>query len=771
MSLQRIARATSLGERLWIGPENAVRLDANDQKIYDAAHQAMMRLAIEAPLLHGSGHPGGVLSSFTFSFEVNRRRNPSIDETMRFSAGHLSLLAFFLEWLFGRSGGDARIASPSAIMQAFRTPSGLPGHAEAGIGDIPFGAGPLGKGLSNALGVALGRTIQGKKGAVDVLLADGDSQEGQVMEAVRLASHLKLGNLVVHGDWNDIQLSDLPSRTVAADMASIVHAAGWHVVEVQKGNDIASVRAALDRVDALIGGDRPIFVCYYTTMGYGVPLMEEGSNTGKKNFHGAPLSKEEAESSLRALNLPSLDDLAAALRDFVQARKKTFEEAKKRRASSVLPFHPQGYVRMVTTEKGAARKDFGATHIANLMAADPRIVVLHADLAGSGGFDAVQKKFPDRVINVGVAEANMVMMAAGMRQAGLLPVTYTFAAFGTNEARANVRLIDINGGHVPLGVVYDCTHAGLSVGEDGETHQDRNYLNLPFDYTHVWVPADSNQAAAMAERAMECIASGTGSVFVFSGRTGHPQLLKNDQTPLYDGTYVFDERATIVAGRGDASDQATIISFGPVLHESLKAAEILFGNQRVVRVLNMASVRPLDASAVLQAAFETQHLIVAEDHNTDGGLATQIADVIAEFCVPCTLTRIGVPQYFPSGSADDLYVLAGLDGESIADRAEDVFAYRLAGGEEAIVACLYALPERLARSRFAPALSPYVERLQRDAAYVDMLRTLWRQRSMDPKKLPSTAELQKSLRTFSCGRDVNAITGLSRPLQHDQGIV
>jgi hypothetical protein len=117
--------------------------------------------------------------------------------------------------------------------------------AEAGIGDIPFGAGPLGKGLSNALGVALGRTIQGKKGAVDVLLADGDSQEGQVMEAVRLASHLKLGNLVVHGDWNDIQLSDLPSRTVAADMASIVHAAGWHVVEVQKGNDIASVRAAL----------------------------------------------------------------------------------------------------------------------------------------------------------------------------------------------------------------------------------------------------------------------------------------------------------------------------------------------------------------------------------------------------------------------------------------------------------------------------------------------------------------------------------------------
>jgi transketolase len=88
-------------------------------------------------------------------------------------------------------------------------------------------------------------------------------------------------------------------------------------------------------------------------------------------------------------------------------------------------------------EKGAARKDLGETHIKNLMKLDDRIVVLHADLAASGGFDKVQKEFPDRIINVGVAEANMYMMAAGMRQTGLLPITYTFAAFGTKQSARN----------------------------------------------------------------------------------------------------------------------------------------------------------------------------------------------------------------------------------------------------------------------------------------------------------------------------------------------
>jgi transketolase len=772
MSLQRIASSRVQGERHWIGPKDAVVLSDDQKKAYDLAHKIMMRLSIEAPLKHASGHPGGPLSAFTFSYAVHAMRDPAIDEPFRMSPGHLSLLGYNLQWLFGRDGDDKRLASPQAILDAFRMIDGLPGHIEAGVGDIPFGTGPLGKGVSNALGVAFARQHRKVGGNVDVLLADGDSQEGQVMEAFRLASHLKLNNLVVHGDWNDIQLSGIPSKIFATDIASVAAAMGWTVIEVQQGNDLAQVMAALTLAEKLKKNGQPIFLCYYTTMGSGVALMEEGSNTGKKNFHGAPLSEAEAKTALDALSLPSLAELAKSYEPFRKAHKTAFEKAKAKRASSVLPFKvPSNYKRAVTVAPGAARKDFGAVHLKALMAGDTRIIVLHADLADSGGFGAVEKAFPDRVINVGVAEANMYMMAAGMRQAGLLPVTYTFAAFGTNEARANARLIDVNTGHTPLGVLHDCTHAGLSVGEDGETHQERNYVNIPLDHTQVWVAGDSNQAAAMAEKGMQIIAKGSESVYVFAGRSNHPQLLTSSGEALYGPTYEFDGRASIVRGKGDSSDDATIISYGAALHEAVKAADILSGQQRSIRVLNAACIRPLDASAIIKAALETGHLIVVEDHNTEGGLATQIADLIADLTLPCTLRRLGVRHYFPSGPADKLMLLAGLDAEEIANAVEDQFVYRLAGGEEAFVACVYAMAERLPHTRFGFMAAAYVELLKEDTKYFDSLRSLWKGRAFDPRKLPKNKELAEILPPPTLFEGINPLTGAPTTQQHDIGFL
>lgn len=772
MSLQRIAAHKKTNVRHWIGPKDAVKLSADEEKAYTIAHGIMMRLSIEAPLKHKSGHPGGPLSAFTFTYEVHRRRNPLIDEPFRYSAGHLSLLAYNMQWLFGRDNGDERLASPQAIMDTFRTISGLPGHVEAGIGDIPFGTGPLGKGVSNGLGVALGKKFLKKEGRVDVLLADGDSQEGQVAEAFRLASTLRLDNLVVHGDWNDIQLSGIPSQTMATDMAEIAEAMGWSVIEVQNGNSIAEVKAALDVADTLQGKGSPIFICYYTTMGDGVPLMEEGSNTGKKNYHGAPLSADEAKAALESLKLPSLDELTKEFKPFRDKHREAYEKARSKRTSARLAFPlPAAYKRTVTKDPGAARKDFGAVHLKALMAVDPRIVVLHADLADSGGFGVVEKAFPDRVINVGVAEANMYMMAAGMRQAGLLPVTYTFAAFGTNEARACARLIDVNSGHIPLGVLHDCTHSGLSVGEDGETHQERNYVNLPLDHTRVWVTGDSNQAGAMAERAMQIIAEGTESVYVFSGRSNHAQLLSAKGEPVYGPDYVFDERATVVAGHGTIRDEATIITCGAALAESVKAAALLEGKERVIRVLNVASIRPLDAAAIMQAAVETQHLVVVEDHNTEGGLATHVADLVADLGIPCTLRRIGVRHYYPSAPSEQLTVLAGMDAEEIANVVEDQFAFRLAGSEEAFVAFVYGLNERLHHTRFASAAASFVERLRSDPAYVQSLRDLWKARAFDVQSLPKTEELLAGLPTAESLQELNPLTGTPRTHQEDNGIL
>ncbi len=766
MSLQRIAAASSPGVRHWIGPKDGKKLSKDDLDAYDIAHKIMAHLCIQAPTKHKSGHPGGPLSAFTFTYFVHKRRNPEIDPPFRMSAGHLSLLAYGMQWLMHRGGRDPRLASPKAIIESFRKPDGLPGHVEAGIGDIPFGFGPLGKGVSNALGVAFGLTylssltadFNRRVGTVDVLIGDGDCQEGQVMEAVRLASHLRTGNLMMHGDFNDIQLSGIPSRTVAADFAAIVAAAGWTVIEVQNGNDPAQVVAALDLADSL-RGEKPIFICYYTTMGHGVKIMEEGSNTTAANYHGSPLKDDVAAAALK--DLPSLDQLTKSYEKFRPSPSPV-------PVPSALPFslkNLKGYARSITSEKGAARQDFGAVHLKNLMKSDSRIVVLHGDLAGSGGFDKVAADFNrlgeiPRVINVGVAEANMYMMAAGMRQAGLLPVTYTFAAFGTNEARANARLIDVNCGHTHCGVLHDCTHAGLSVGEDGETHQERNYLNLPFDHTQVWMLADSNQAAAAAERAMEIVAEGSQSIYAFFPRSGHEQLKTPSGEIIYGKDYSFDGKIDIVRGAGDITDDVTIIATGIPVHDAIAAADQLSSAGRNarpqepgagilpavnVRVLNVSCIRPLDASAIIQAALETSHLIVVEDHHSEGGLASQVADVIADFQLPCSLRRLGVNRYFPSGTDKDLKFLAGLDCDSIIDAALDDVRAEVRSGEDAFVTVIHSLLENGKKSRFAKTAQPFIDRLIGEKGYLDALRKQWEKRTISTDKFPTNATLLRRL--------------------------
>ncbi|MDO8648341.1 MAG: transketolase C-terminal domain-containing protein [Candidatus Peregrinibacteria bacterium] len=737
-SLQRIVSSQGKVELVWIGPKEGKKLDVKEMDAYHLAHQILAHLCIQAPTKHKSGHPGGPLSAFTFSYFIRKRRDYRKDQPLRMSAGHLSLLAYGLEWLFGNEGKDKRLASPQAIIDGFRTPDGLPGHAEAGIGTIPFGAGPLGKGVSNALGAAFGLKYLKKDGKVDVLMADGDSQEGQIMEAFRLASHLGVDNLIVHGDFNDIQLSDLPSRTVAADFAALASACGWQVIEVQNGNDPAQVVAALDAADAFVGKGRPIFICYYTTMGNGVPFMEEGSNTGKQNFHGSPLKDDVAAEALKGL--PPLEEV---MTQYEPHRKGLKGNSWKEIGS--LPPLPKIH-RTITAEKGSARSEFGSVHLKALMQVDSRIVVLHADLAGSGGFDKVSKELPGRVINVGVAEANMYMMAAGMRQVGLLPVTYTFAAFGTNEARANARLIDINCGHTHCAVMHDCTHAGLSVGEDGETHQERNYLNIPLDRTQIWMPADSNQAAAAAERGLSLIAEGTESVYVFFPRSSHEQLKSPSGEVLYGPSYIFDGHIDLVRGSGDVRDQATIIAVGIPVHDAVIAAESLLAEEKLsIRVLNVSCIRPIDAGTIIQAALETAHLIVVEDHHSEGGLATQVADIIADFQLPCSLRRLGVNHYFPSATDKDLKFFAGLDAESIKDAVQDAVAHEVCGGEDAIVTAIHALSDNRKQSRFRSSIEAYMERIRDEKGYLEKLRQSWKKRACPKDKLPTNEQLRDRL--------------------------
>src|SRR3989338_8823866 len=250
---------------------------------------------------------------------------------------------------------------------------------------------------------------------------------------------------------------------------------------------------------------------------------------------------------------------------------------------------------------------------------------------------------------------------------------------------------------------------------------------------------------------MELIAEGHTNVYAFSPRSNHPQILKPDGSPFYGPDYIFDGKADIVAGHGDLRDTVTVIATGITIHAAIAAADQLkIANTEManhsIRVLHVASVRPLDASAIIQSALETRHLIVVEDHSSEGGLATQVADVIADFALPCTLRRLGVNRYYPSATDTALFLMAGLDSESIVDTIEDEIRRETCGGEDAFVSAIYELTGNMSTSRFRDTAIPFNKRLATDEKYLRSLRALWTFHACPPEKLPKNEQLIERLR-------------------------
>jgi len=217
---------------------------------------------------------------------------------------------------------------------------------------------------------------------------------------------------------------------------------------------------------------------------------------------------------------------------------------------------------------------------------------------------------------------------------------------------------------------------------------------------------------------------------------------------MYGSDYVFDGKADLLRGNGDTSDQVTIIATGIGVHDAIAVSDALkdLPNPIQVRVFNVSCIRPLDSSAILQAALETGHLVVVEDHNVEGGLATQVADIIADFSVPCTLRRLGASHYFPSAKSDELKLFAGLDTESIVDACEDEVRAEVYGGEDAFVTAVSELTHNLQHSRFKETASEFANKLLTEKGYLEKLREYWGERTCSTEELPSNEELINRLK-------------------------
>jgi len=302
---------------------------------------------------------------------------------------------------------------------------------------------------------------------------------------------------------------------------------------------------------------------------------------------------------------------------------------------------------------GAALEDLARLNNAG---EHPRILGFSCDLEGSVKMDAFHRQNPGCFFEGGIQEHNTATLAGAASKEGFVVFFSTFGVFGVSEVYNQQRLNDINHTHLKL----VCTHLGLDVGEDGQTHQCIDYIGLVQNLYgfSIFMPADPNQT----DRIVRYVASHPGNHFVGMGRSKMGVISDESGKPFFGGDYRF------VPGKADwlrRGGHCAILSCGPVVHNALRAREELAVRHGIqMSVLNMASVKPLDVDAVLEAAG-TGFVITAEDHHIDTGLGARVSTVLAEAGAACRMIRLGVRSYGLSGHPEVLYRLEGLDAEGI----------------------------------------------------------------------------------------------------------
>ena len=298
--------------------------------------------------------------------------------------------------------------------------------------------------------------------------------------------------------------------------------------------------------------------------------------------------------------------------------------------------------------KIATRESFGKA-LVELGKENENVVVLTADLAGATKTSLFEKEFPDRFINVGIAEQNMIGISAGLATTGKIPFASTFAMFAAGRAYDQIR----NSVAYPKLNVKICgTHAGVTVGEDGATHQMLEDLSLMRSIPNMTVLCTSDDV--QTKWAIKEMAKIDGPVYIRLARVATPVI--------YDENQKFEIGKMIQIGDGT---DATVFATGVEVAEALKAKEELEKENINIRVVDVHTIKPIDREMIIKCARETKKLITIEDHSIIGGLGTAVCEVLSEEC-PTKVVRMGMQDRFgKSGKAEQLLKYFKLDSQAI----------------------------------------------------------------------------------------------------------
>ena len=306
------------------------------------------------------------------------------------------------------------------------------------------------------------------------------------------------------------------------------------------------------------------------------------------------------------------------------------------------------------TQKIATREAYG-----NALAefgSDPRIVVLDADLSKATKTDIFRKKYPERFFNMGIAEANMIATAAGIATCGKIVFASTFAVFASQRACEQIR----NSICYPrLNVKVVASHAGISVGEDGASHQAIEDIAIMRALPNMVVvcPADAVETRHAVKAAIEY----DGPMYIRLGRPAVPVIFNED-------TYKFELGKGMVLKEGC---DVTIIATGYMLHIAIEACDILKSEGIEAKLINIHTIKPIDKELIIKAAKETGAIVTAEEHTIIGGLGGAVAEVLAENC-PVPVKFVGINDKFgKSGKPDRLFEMYGLTPQNIVQKAKE----------------------------------------------------------------------------------------------------
>ncbi|MEW9551390.1 transketolase [Nonomuraea sp. NPDC050783] len=593
---------------------------------YLAELAAQLRVdSVRAAAAAGSGHPTSSMSAadlmavlFTchLRYDFGDPGNPANDHLI-FSKGHASPLLYSLYKAAGAIDDEE-------LLTFRRRGSRLEGHPTPRLPWVDVATGSLGQGLPIGVGVAMAGRLERLPYRVWVLCGDSELAEGSIWEAAEHAGDEGLANLTVIVDVNRLgQRGPTRHGWDTGAYARRFGAFGWHTIEID-GHDPGQIDFALG--DACNTRRRPTVILAKTRKGEGVLEVENREGAHGKALKDPDKAVEELGGTRDVRVEVHVPDAAPAPFRFGDGPLE-------------LPAYKVGDTVATRTAYGDA--------LAALGAARGEVLALDGEVADSTRTQAFAEAFPERFFQMYIAEQQLVAAAVGLQVRGWKPYAATFAAFLT-RAYDFIRMAGVSGASIRL----VGSHAGVSIGEDGPSQMGLEDLAMmrAVHGSTVLYPCDANQAAALTAE----LADLDGVSYLRTTRGDTPVIYEPGERFPVGGSRVL---------RRSADDRATIVAAGVTVHEALAAADELAAAGLPVGVIDLYSIKPVDAAALTEAATTTGNLITVEDHRLEGGLGDAVLAAVSE--LGPRVVKLGVTGLPASATPEEQLAEARIDRRAI----------------------------------------------------------------------------------------------------------